>query len=126
MRNNVLAMRGCTAPNCRPPRLWLRKKGAPEHLAQAQEGAHIARALETPHLRESNFPDPWISLRVVLLANMEFTDDGTLPYWVFDALRLKHDIDVTGMNFSRTHGGQLYAAYALGDGRMPKRHAGPR
>ena len=80
---------------------------------------HATDLMSVPHLRVSDFPDPFVSLHDVLLANMEFTDDDTLPYWVFDALRLNHDIDVTGMNFSRTTGGQLYAAYALGDGRMP-------
>ena len=75
--------------------------------------------MSVPHLRESKFPDPWISLGDVLLANMELTDDDTLPYWVFDKLRLKHGIDVTGMNYARTTGGQLYAAFALSDGRMP-------
>ena len=83
--------------------------------------------MSVPHLRASQFPDPWISLGDVLLANVDFTDDGTLPYWVFDVLRLKHDIDVTGLNCSRTPGGQLYHCYAVGDGRMPpqkKRNTG--
>jgi hypothetical protein len=75
--------------------------------------------MSVPHLRESNFPDPWIAVDDVLEANIEFAEDDTLPYWVFDALRLKHGIDVTGINFSRTHRGQLYECYALGDGRMP-------
>ena len=56
----------------------------------------------------------------VLEANIEFTEDDTLPYWVFDALRLKHGIDVTGINRTRTAGGQLYECYAVSDGRMPQ------
>ena len=82
---------------------------------------HATDLMSLPQLRASNFPDPFVSLHDVLLANMEFTDDDTLPYWVFDALRLRHGIDVTGMNFSRTKGGQLYGCYALCDGRMPER-----
>jgi hypothetical protein len=71
-------------------------------------------------IRNSKFPDPYISHRQVLEANFHWKDDGTLPYWIFDSLRLKHNIDVTGNNLCRTHGGNLYQCYATQDGRVPK------
>ena len=69
-------------------------------------------------LGESNLPDPVVSLRQILECNFDLSEEGTLPYDVFDALRTQHDIDVTSFSSSMTHKGNLYRNYALLGGRV--------
>lgn len=61
---------------------------------------------------EASLPSPLVSVDDILDWNFEWGPDHTIPYETFDALR-KHDIDVTGLNFSLTHRGNLYRSYAL-------------
>ena len=68
----------------------------------------------------SNFhlPQPVIAASQILECNFELSEEGTLPYDVFDALRTQHDIDVTGFHASMTHKGNMYNNYALLGGRV--------
>ena len=68
----------------------------------------------------SNFhlPQPVIAASQILECNFELSEEGTLPYDVFDALRTQHDIDVTGFHASMTHKGNMYRNYALLGGRV--------
>ncbi len=69
--------------------------------------------LTAPELRMCRLPPPVAASSQILEFNFEFTDDMTLPYEVFDDLRTRHDIDVTGFKSSFTHKGSLYRNYAL-------------
>jgi hypothetical protein len=68
-------------------------------------------------LRDTSLPDPVVHISDVLEANFELTKESTIPYHIYDALRLKHGIDVTGLAMSLTRGGNLYRSYALLRGR---------
>ncbi len=70
-------------------------------------------AVSLQELSHAIVPDPLVNLEDVLECNFEWTKEDTLPYDIFDALRLQHGIDVTGLNSSLTHGGNLYRSYAL-------------
>ena len=74
--------------------------------------------LTVPQLRKCNLPQPVVALSQILECNFDLSDEGTLPYDVFDALRTQHDIDVTGFSSSMTHKGNLYRNYALLGGRV--------
>ena len=49
----------------------------------------------------------------VLLMNIELDADSQIPFSVFDALRTKHALDVSGFYLSLTHRGNLYRAHVL-------------
>ena len=63
--------------------------------------------------RKCCLPDPIVQAQSVLEANFDFTDNQTLPYDVFDALRTRHSIDLTGFNLSMTRHGNIYRSYVL-------------
>ncbi len=69
-------------------------------------------------LRKTNLPDPLINMSDILVANFEWSEEMTLPYDVFDELRLDHGIDVTGLQMSMTHRGNVYRSSALLHGRV--------
>ena len=58
-------------------------------------------------------PDPTVQVQPVLEANFDFTENQTLPYDVFDALRTQHSIDLTGFNLSMTRHGNIYRSSVL-------------
>ena len=70
-------------------------------------------AMRLADLREHRLPEPLVSLESILEANFEFESDGALPYDVFDSLRTRHGIDLTGFNTSMTQRGNLYRSYVL-------------
>ena len=59
-----------------------------------------------------------VNVHDVMECNFELSSESTLPYDVFDALRRRHGIDVTGLSTSMTHRGNLYRSYALLGGRV--------
>ena len=63
--------------------------------------------------RRCRLPCPLVQVRSILECNYEFTDEGGLPYDVFDALRARHGIDLTGFNISMTQRGNMYRSYVL-------------
>ena len=69
-------------------------------------------------INKCRLPQPVVALSQVLECNFELTDEGTLPYDVFDALRIQHGIDVTGFASSMTHKGNPYRSYVLLGGRV--------
>ena len=75
-------------------------------------------SLTVPQLRQCRLPQPVVAISQVLECNFELSEAETLPYDVFDALRMQHDIDVTGFKTSMTHKGNLYRNYALLGGRV--------
>jgi len=64
-------------------------------------------------LTKCRLPDPILQIECVLEANFDLTENQTLPYDVFDALRTRHSIDLTGFNLSMTRHGNLYRTYVL-------------
>ena len=56
---------------------------------------------------------PFLQAQCVLEANFDRTDNPALPYDVFDALRTRHSINLTGINLSMTRHGNLYRSYDL-------------
>ena len=75
-------------------------------------------ALTVAQLRQCRLPQPVVALSQILECNFELSGEGTIPYDVFDALRIQHGIDVTGFSTSMTHRGNLYRNYALLGGRV--------
>ena len=69
--------------------------------------------LAAKDLKTCRLPDPIVHSASVLEANFDFTEDQTLPYDVFDTLRTRHLIDLTGFNISMTRHGNLYRSYVL-------------
>ena len=76
------------------------------------------QALTVPEIKKCSLPQPVVALSQILECNFDLSDAGTLPYDVFDALRIQHNIDVTGFSQSMTHKGNLYRNYALLGGRV--------
>ena len=68
-------------------------------------------------LKGCKLPEPLVHLSKVLECNFEWTEKGEMPFEVLDQLRLKHEIDTTGFNMSRTHRGNLYRSYVLYHGK---------
>ena len=64
-------------------------------------------------LTKCRLPDPILQAESILEANFDFTEAHTLPYDVFDALRTRHSIDLTGFNLSMTRHGNIYRSYVL-------------
>ena len=64
-------------------------------------------------LKTCRLPDPIVHIQSVLEANFDLTEQQTLPYHVFDTLRNRHSIDLTGFNVSMTRHGNLYRSYVL-------------
>ena len=64
-------------------------------------------------LTKCRLPDPSLQAQCVLEANFDLADNQTLPCDVFDALRTRHSIDLTGFNMSMTKHGNLYRTYDL-------------
>lgn len=69
--------------------------------------------LATRDLNTCRLPHPIVHIQSVLEANFDLTEQQTLPYHVFDTLRNRHSIDLTGFNASMTRHGNLYRSYVL-------------
>jgi len=69
-------------------------------------------------MNECQLPVPLVDSSDVLEFNFDWGANNTLPYDVFDALRLRHGIDVTGLNMSLTRGGNNYRSYVLMRGQL--------
>ena len=70
-------------------------------------------AMVAQTLGKCRLPDPIVPVQSVLEANFDLTESQTLPYDVFDALRARHSIDLTGFNLSMTRHGNIYRSYVL-------------
>ena len=68
--------------------------------------------LSAETIKNCRLPSPIVHARAVLECNFDLQDD-CLPYDVFDALRTRHSIDLTGFNTSMTRRGNLYRSYVL-------------
>ena len=64
-------------------------------------------------LETCRLPEPIVHIQSVLEANFDLTEHQTLPYQVFDTLRNRHSIDLTGFSASMTRHGNLYRSYVL-------------
>ena len=64
-------------------------------------------------LTKCRLPDPIMHIRSVLEANFDLTEHQTLPYDMFDALRNRHSIDLTGFNASMMIDGNMYRSYVM-------------
>ena len=56
---------------------------------------------------------PFLQAQCVLEANFDRTDNPALPYDVFDALRTRHSINLTGFKMSMASHGIIYMSYDL-------------
>ena len=74
--------------------------------------------LTSKELNKCNLPQPVVALSQILECDFELSEEGTLPYDVFDLLRTQHSIDVTGFHTSMTHKGNLYRNYILHRGNV--------
>ena len=74
--------------------------------------------LTPQQLKYCRVPQPVVALSHIMECNFDLSDEGTLSYDVFDALRTQHDIDVTGFRSSFTQKGNLYRNYALHRGHV--------
>ena len=62
---------------------------------------------------ELEMPDCILSPSDVLIPNILLSADGTIPYCILDELRSQHDIDVSGLQVSRTQNGNIYRSHVL-------------
>ena len=69
--------------------------------------------LESGDLKTCCLPDPFVQIQSVLASNFDLTEEQCLPYHVFDTLRNRHSIDLTGFSASMTRHGNLYRSYVL-------------
>ena len=69
-------------------------------------------------LNECKLPVPLVGSSDVLEFNFDWGANNTLPYEVLDALRLRHGIDVTGLNMSLTRGGTTTGPMFLMRGQL--------
>ena len=64
-------------------------------------------------IKQCRHPSPLVRVQSILECNFLLSSDGALPYDVFDALRTRHNIDLTGFNSSMTQRGNMYRSYVL-------------
>lgn len=69
--------------------------------------------LSVEALKRCRLPNPIVLVQSVLECNFAFAPEDALPYDVFDSLRTRHGIDLTGFSTSMTRRGNLYRSYAL-------------
>ena len=69
--------------------------------------------MTVPQLKKCRLPQPVVALSQILECNFDLSEEGTLPYDVFDALRTRHGIDLSGFNSSFTQRGNKYRSYVL-------------
>jgi hypothetical protein len=74
-------------------------------------------AEELPWAALGTLPPPIVPVDAIICAGVVLSEESTIPYAIFDALRFNHNIDVTGLSMSLTRGGNLYRSYALMRGR---------
>ena len=64
-------------------------------------------------LKTCRLPGVLVNVAPVLENNFELTGESALPYDIFDALRTRHGIDLSGFNASMTRRGNMYRSYVL-------------
>ena len=64
-------------------------------------------------LTGATLPDPLAAVDHILELNFELRDDSSIPWDTLDAVRTRHRIDITGLNLSMTHRGNIYRNYVL-------------
>ena len=64
-------------------------------------------------LKTCRLPPGLVDAASVLECNFDLDDESCLPYDVFDALRTRHGIDLSGFNSSFTQRGNKYRSYVL-------------
>ena len=64
-------------------------------------------------LKTCRLPPGLVDAASVLECNFDLDDESCLPYDVFDALRTRHSIDLSGFNSSFTQRGNKYRNYVL-------------
>ena len=64
-------------------------------------------------LKRSRLPNTIVIVQAVLESNFDLTEESALPYDLFDALRTRHSIDLSGFNTSMTRRGNMYRSYVL-------------
>ena len=74
-------------------------------------------ALSLGDLKQVCLPEPLVNADDILEWNFDL-EEQCLPYETLDQLRLRHDIDVTGLALSLTPKGNLYRSYALTRGAV--------
>ena len=62
-------------------------------------------------LKRCRLPSAIVNVQAVLECNFDLTEESALPYDLFDALRTRHSIDLTG--FSNSLAWRLYKCDAL-------------
>ena len=68
-------------------------------------------------LKTCRLPPGLVDAASVLECNFDLDDESCLPYDVFDALRTRHSIDLSGTNARFTQRGNKYRIYLLSDAR---------
>ena len=64
-------------------------------------------------VKRCRLPDAIVNVRAVLECNFDLTEESALPHDLFDALRTRHSIDMSGFNTSMTRRGNMYRSYVL-------------
>ena len=64
-------------------------------------------------LKRCRLPDAIVNVQAVLESNFDLTAESALPYDLFDALRMRHSIDLSGFNTSMTRRSNTYRSYVL-------------
>ena len=64
-------------------------------------------------VRHIELPPVLVAPGSVLMINVELEGGNKTPFKIFDALRTKHEIDVSALSLSSTHNGDLYRTYVL-------------
>ena len=72
-----------------------------------------AEGMSVETLKRCRLPNAIVNVRAVLECNFDLTEESALPYDLFDALRTRHSIDLSGFNTSMTRRGNMYRSYVL-------------
>ena len=64
-------------------------------------------------LMRCRLPNAIVNVQAVLECNFDLTEESALPYDLFDALRMRRSIDLSGFNTSMTRRGNMYRSYVL-------------
>ena len=91
----------------------MRASGGKKKMIPDVFGPWIAlHSLALADAQEVHLPDI-IMNKTDILEVFDMTADDKLPYRIFDKLRTKHGIDMTGLSLSQTHLGNIYRAHVL-------------
>lgn len=88
-------------------------RGGQKQIVDVCEPWVPADEIAAEALRESRVPDPIVKVQSVLEAKFDLTADQVLPYDVFETMRTRHSICLTGFSLSMTRRGNMYRSYVL-------------